>query len=216
MQFSNIFMRRYHQHNIKARVLSHSFTIIQGCPTRCGIAELQTNAFVKVSRMRKCESTYANQVLFIPKIYENWKLFMILKSMYHRLCLSKGGEWENAVRPFQGFNQCHMMPIKCTAEPSTLILLDLTNKLHIDTKKNCFVTSCDKSSINPKGKTVDKDSTKASNGLKACTEIIFCEIKMKNHAIVTHLANCRRYLQVHFDPGINGCAHIQEKNLDKS
>ena len=206
MQFSNISMRRYHQHNIEARVLSHSFTIIQGCPTRCGIAELQTNAFVKVSRMRKCESTYANIVLFIPKIYKNWMLFMILKSMYHRLCLSKGGEWKNAVRPNQGFNQCHMMPIKCTTVPSTLILLDLTDKLHIDTKKNCFVTSCNKSSIDPKGKTVDKDSTKASNGLKTCTEIRFCEIKMKNHAIVTLLANCKRYFQVHFDPGINGCA----------
>ena len=59
MQFSDISMRRYHQHNIEARVLSHSFTIIQGCPTRCGIAELKINAFVKVSRMRKYESTYA-------------------------------------------------------------------------------------------------------------------------------------------------------------
>ena len=78
MQFSNISMRRHHQHNIEARVMSHSFTIIQGCPTGCGIAEFQINAFVKVSRMRKCESTYANPVLFIPKIYENWMLFMIL------------------------------------------------------------------------------------------------------------------------------------------
>ena len=206
MQFSNISMRRYHQHNIEARVLSHSFTIIQGYPTRCGIVELQINGFVKVSRMRKCESTYANPVLFIPKIYENWMLFMILKSRYHQLCLSKGGKWENAVRPKQGFNQCHMMPIKCTTVPSTLILLDLTDKLHIDTKKNCFVTSSYKSSINPKGKIVDKDNTKASNGFKTCTEIRFCEINIKNHAIVTVLANCKRYFQVHFDPGINECA----------
>ena len=44
---------------------------------------LQINAFAKVRRMRKCESTYANPVLFIPKIYENWMLFMILKSMYY-------------------------------------------------------------------------------------------------------------------------------------
>ena len=206
MQFSNISMKRYHQHNIETRVLSNSFTIIQGCPTRCGIAELQINAFAKVSRKRKCESTYANPVLFIPKIYENWMLFMILKSKYHRLCLSKGGEWENAMRPNQGFNQCHMMPIKCTTISSTLILLDLTDKLHIDTKKNCFVTSCDKSPINPKGKTVDKDSTKPSNGFKTCTKIGFCEIKVKNHAIVTLLANCIWYFQVHFDPGISGCA----------
>ena len=82
------------------------------------------------------------------------------------------------------------MPIKCATVPSTLILLDLTDKLHIDTQMNCFVTSCDKSSIDPKGKTVDKDSTKANNGLNTCREIRFCEIKMKNHAIVTVLANC--------------------------
>ena len=194
MQFSNISMRRYHQHNIEARVLSHSFTIIQGYLTRCGIAELQINAFAKVSRMRKCESTYANLVLCIPKIYENWMLFMILKSRYHQL------------RPKQGFNQCHMMPIKCTTVPSTLILLHLTDKLHIDTKNNCFVTSCDNSSIDLKGKTVEKDSTKASNGFKTCTEIRFCEIKMKNHAIVIVWANCKRYFQVQFDPSINECA----------
>ena len=127
MQFSNISMRRYHQHSIEARVLSHSFTIIQGCPTRCAITELQIIAFIKVSRMRKCESTYANPVLFIPKIYENWMLLMILKRMYHRIL--------NAVRPIQGFNQCHLMPIKCTAVPSTLILLDLTDKIHIDTEE---------------------------------------------------------------------------------
>ena len=118
-------------------------------------------------------------------------------SVLHLSCakaasLSKGGKWENAVRPKQGFNQCHMMPIKCTTVPSMLILLYLTDKLHIDTKKNCFVTSCDKSSISPKGKTVDKDSTKASNGFKTCTETRFCEIKMKNHPIVTVLANCKR------------------------
>ena len=95
-----------------------------------------------------------------------------------------------------------MMPIKCTTVPSTLILLDLTDKLHIDTKKNCFVTSCDKSSIDPRGKTMDKPR----NGLKTCIKLKFCEIKMKNHAIVTILANCKRYFQVHFDPGINGCA----------
>ena len=71
--------------------------------------------------------------------------------------------------------------INVTTVPSTLILLDLTDKLHIDTQKNCFVTSCDKSSIDPKGKTVDKDSTKPSNGLKTCTKIRFCEIKIKNH-----------------------------------
>ena len=29
---------------------------------------------------------------------------------------------------------------------------------------------------------------------------------MKNHAFVTLLANCKRYFQVHFDPGISGCA----------
>ena len=34
IQFNNIFKRRYHQHNIKAGVLSHSITIIQGCPNR--------------------------------------------------------------------------------------------------------------------------------------------------------------------------------------
>ena len=128
MQFNNIFMRRCRQHGIEARVLSHSLTIIQGWPNRFGFVELQINAFIKVSRMRKCESTYANLVLFIPKIYENWMLFMILKSMYHQLCLSKGREWEKAVRPIQGFYQCHMMPIKCTTVPST-ILLDLTEKL---------------------------------------------------------------------------------------
>ena len=131
---------------------------------------------------------------------------MIVKSKYHRLCLSKGGERENVVRPNQGFNQCHMMPIKCTTVPSTLIVLDLTDKIRIDTKKNIFVTSCDKSSNDPKGKTVDQYSTNASNGLKTFTKIKFCEIKMKNHAIVTLLANYKRYLQVHFDPGINGCA----------
>ena len=85
MQLSNISMRRYHQHNIEERVLSYSVTIIQGCPTRCEIVELQTNAFVKVCRMRKCESTYANPILFIPKIYKNWMLFMILKSMIKAL-----------------------------------------------------------------------------------------------------------------------------------
>ena len=76
--------------------------------------------------------------------------------MYHRLCLSKGGEWENAVRPIQGFYQCHMMPIKCTTIPSTMILLDLIDKLYIDTKKYCVVTSCVilGQVINPKGKAV--------------------------------------------------------------
>ena len=91
--------------------------------------------------MRKSESTFANPVLFIPKIYENWMWFVIIKSMYHRHCLSRGGVWKIAVRPIQGFNQCQMMPTKCTTAPSMLILLDLTDKLHIDTKKNCYVTS---------------------------------------------------------------------------
>ena len=70
IQFNNIFKRRYYQHNIEAGVLSHSITLIQGCPNRFGIAELQI-AFIKFSRMRKCECTYAKTLLFIPKIYEN-------------------------------------------------------------------------------------------------------------------------------------------------
>ena len=159
--------------------------------------------------MRKCESTYANPLLFIPKIYENCMLFMILKSTYLQLCLSKGGEWENAVRPIQGFYQCHMMPKKCTTEPSTMILLDLRHKLYIDTKKYCFVIRCviiPGQVINLKGKTVDKDRTKASNGLKTFTEIRLCKIKMENHASFTFLENFKRYFQVHFDRGINGCA----------
>ena len=53
---------------------------------------------------------------------------------------------------------------------------------------------------------MDKDRTKANNGLKTFTEIRFCEIKMKNHATVILLANCKRYFQVHFDLDINGCA----------
>ena len=208
IQFNNIFKRRYHQHNIEAGVLSHSITTIQGCPNRFGIAELQIT-FIKFCRMRKCECTYANPLLFFPKIYENWMLFMILKSMYLWLFLSKGGEWEIAVRPIQGFYQCHMMPIECTTEPSTMISLDLTHKLCIDTKKYCFVISCvliPGQVISIKGKTVDKDRTKASNGFKTFTEVRLCKIKMENHATFTLLENCKRYFQVHFDPSINGCA----------
>ena len=53
---------------------------------------------------------------------------------------------------------------------------------------------------------MDKDRIKASNGLKTFTKIRFCKIKMKNHATFTVLADCKRYSQVHFDLGINGCA----------
>ena len=90
-----------------------------------------------------------------------------------------------------------------------MILLDLTHKLYIDTKKYCCVISCvliPGQVISLKGKTVDKDRTKANNGLKTFTEIRLCKIKMENHATFTLFKNCKRYFQVHFDPGINGCA----------
>ena len=110
------------------------------------------------------------------------------------------------------------MPIECTTEPSTMILLDLRHKLYIDLKKYCFVIRCliiPGQVINPKGKTVDKDKTKVSNGLKTFTEIRLCKFIMENHASFVLLENCTRYFQFHFDPRITRC-EVNISNTSKN